>query len=189
MWCVFWVRLGSPPIYACGRGVVYSVRVRPVVCVGACCVRCFLRTAGGLVAWPVLGRAGACCVCVGAWWAIFCGVSGFCCVVRILCAVWGWWRGVFRVSASDFPVCMTWIFPPCLILTASSPFPGASGNLCAETFIFRVQCLCGRADVWGARKVVFGYGAPGKKASAPWAHCLIPPFPGACQNLARKPLI
>lgn len=29
--------------------------------VGVCCVRRFLRTAGGPVAWPVLGTVGVCC--------------------------------------------------------------------------------------------------------------------------------
>lgn len=36
---------------------------------------------------------------------------------------------------------------------------------------------------------MFGYGVPGKKAPAPWAHCLIPPFPERAETSAQKPLI
>lgn len=46
MWRVFWVRLGAP--YLC----VWS---------GHLAAGRFLRTAGGPVAWPVLGTVGGCC--------------------------------------------------------------------------------------------------------------------------------
>lgn len=67
---------------------------------------------------------------------------------------WGWWRGMFRVSASGFPVCYEVDSSPLFNFNRIfPPFPGACRNLCAETSYLRVQCLCGRADVWGARAV------------------------------------
>lgn len=74
---------------------------------------------------------------------------------------------------------MRWIVPLCLILTAFfPPFPGACRNLCAETSYLRVQCLCGRADVWGARVVgatildVLGYGLPTESCvGSQWRYC------------------
>lgn len=52
--------------------------------VGVCCMRCFLRTAGDPVAWPVLGRARACgggVLCAvgpegSVGWRVFCECSG-----------------------------------------------------------------------------------------------------------------
>lgn len=61
---------------------------------------------------------------------------------------------MFRVSASGFPVCYEVDSSPLFNFNRIfPPFPGACRNLCAETFIFRVQCLCGRADVWRVRAV------------------------------------
>lgn len=96
--------------------------------VGVCCVRRFLRTAGGPVAWPVLGTVGGCCGgvlrAVGPegllWsagsvgvrlvgWRIFCaqvGAGGVAC-------------SVFRLRV--FLFVMRWIVPLCLILTEFFP--------------------------------------------------------------------
>lgn len=97
-------------------------------------------------------------------------------------------RGVFcvrpgaptagRVSAPGFPVCMTRRISPRLILPSFFPLSRSAWKPCAETFIFRVQCLCGRADVWGARAVgatildVFGYGLPAESGvGSQWWYC------------------
>lgn len=83
----------------------------------------------------------------------FCGCPA-CWVAHLLRAGRGWWRGMFRVSASGFPVCYEVDSSPLFNFNRIfPPFPGACRNLCAETSYLRVQCLCGRADVWGARAV------------------------------------
>lgn len=74
---------------------------------------------------------------------------------------------------------MRWIVPLCLILTEFSPhFPERVPKPCAETSYLRVQCLCGRADVWSARAVgatildVFGYGLPTESGvGSQWRYC------------------
>ena len=88
--------------------------------VGVCCVRRFLRTAGGPVAWPVLGTVGGCCGGIlravgpeGLLWSA-CSVGVRLVGWRIFCAQVG---AYFRVrlgpggvacilcAASGFPVC------------------------------------------------------------------------------------
>lgn len=67
--------------------------------VGVCCVRRFLRTAGGPVAWPVLGTVGGCCGGVlravgseGLLWSA-CSVGVRLVGWRIFCAqVWAYFR-------------------------------------------------------------------------------------------------
>ena len=108
----------------------------------------FLCTAPGPVAWGVF------CVLL---WAVS-GTAGA-----------AWRRGAYSVRGFGFILfVMRWIIPLCLILIAFFPpfSRNACRNLCAETSYLRVQCLCGRADVWSARAVgatildVFGYGLP-----------------------------
>lgn len=136
-------------------------------------------------------QMGSCCA------GVFLLRSGPCCVARILCVAkpccsmrgQALLRGLFcvrpgtptagRVSAPGFPVCMTRRISPRLILTEFfPPFPGARGNLCAETSYLRGQCLCGRADVWSARAVgatildVFCYGLPTESGlGSQWRYC------------------
>lgn len=190
LWSV-WVLLCGRVLCASGPCWVVSVlwmSWRPPLfkrVVGAWCI---LWLSGGLLLWGVKVGPNGPVACFAYGRGLLCGaysVSG----QALLLGAWPGPLAGCILCTAGYPYCwacyrlrvflfvIMWIVPPCLILTAFSPFPGASGNLCAETFIFRVQCLCGRADVWGARKVVFGYGAPGKKAPAPWAHCLIPLSP------------
>ena len=141
-----------------------------------------------LGAWPVplagciLRTAAVCCVVREVWpngpVACFAYGRGLLCGAYSGCG-WGWWRGMFRVSASGFPVCyevdnsplfnFNRIFPP---FSRSVPKP------CAETSYLRVQCLWGRADVWSARAVgttildVFGYGLPTESGvGSQWRYC------------------
>ena len=87
----------------------------------------------------------------------------------------GWGLAAWRVFCARL-----WVYPVCYEVDNSPlfnfnrifpPFLGARGNLCAETSYLRVQCLCGRADVWSARAVgatildVFGYGGSPRKVA------------------------
>lgn len=93
--------------------------------------------------------------------------------------VWEQWRGAYSVRGFGFILfVMRWIIPLCLILTAFSPLPRSAPKPCAETSYLRVQCLCGRADVWSARAVgatildVFGYGLPTESGvGSQWRYC------------------
>ena len=117
----------------------------------------------------------------------FCGCPA-CWVVHLLRAGRGlfpgtagaWRRGAYSVRGFGFILfVMRWIIPLCLILTEFSPLSrSARRNLCAETSYLRGQCLCGRADVWGAREVgatildVFGYGLPTESGvGSQWRYC------------------
>lgn len=82
-----------------------------------CCVRRFLRTAGGPVAWRILRTAAVCCV------------------ERIPGTAGAWRRGAFCVRL--------WVYPVCYEVDSST---------------------------------LFNFNR------------IFPPFPGACRNLARKPL-
>lgn len=117
---------------------------------------------------------------------VFCGCPA-CWVAHLLRAGRGlfpgtagaWRRGVFCVRLWVYPVYyevdnsplfnFNRIFPP---FSRSVPKP------CAETSYLRVQCLCGRADVWSARAVgatildVFGYGLPTESGvGSQWRYC------------------
>lgn len=94
-------------------------------------------------------------------------------------SVGAWRRGAYSVRGFGFILfVMRWIVPLCLILTAFSPLSRSVPKPCAETSYLRVQCLCGRADVWSARAVgatildVFGYGLPTESGvGAQWRYC------------------
>lgn len=119
--------------------------------VGVCCVRRFLRTVGGPVAWPVLGTVGGCCGGVlravgpeGLLWSA-CSVGVRLVGWRIFCAqVGAYFRarlgpggGAFSVYGFGFILfIMRWIIPLCLILTAFfPPFHGACRNLAQKPLI------------------------------------------------------
>ena len=111
-----------------------------------------------------------CPACFG--WRIFCAQVGAYFRVRLGSG------GVARIRV--FLFVMRWIIPLCLILTEFfPPFPErVPKRLCTETSYLRVQCLCGRADVWGARAVgatrfdVFGYGLPPENGiGSQWRYC------------------
>lgn len=103
---------------------------------------------GSLVCVFILGRVFGGCLGAVAWRVLRAGSVGLLLRRRILVEVrtllcgaysgcgWGWWRGMFRVSALGFPVCYE---------VDSSP--------------------------------LFNFNR------------IFPPFPGACRNLAQKPLI
>lgn len=121
--------------------------------------------AGPWVGWA---HGGVCSVCGRAQWPWrVLRTAEVCCVARILCA------------ASGFPVCYEVDSSPLFNFNRIfPPFPGACRNLCAETSYLRVQCLCGRADVWGAREVgsiildVFGYWFPTESGlGSQWRYC------------------
>lgn len=132
--------------------------------VGVCCVRRFLRTAGGPVAWSVLGTVGGCCLGVlravgpeGLLWAGSVGVRlvGW----RIFCAQVG---AYFRVRLGSL-VCVVicgarvrWVF-------------GSSGVgvFCAR---LRVYPVCYEVD----SSPLFNFNR------------IFPPFPGACRNLCAE---
>ena len=87
------------------------------------------------------------------------------------------WR-VFCARFRVFLFVMRLIIPLCLILTAFFPLSRSAPKPCAETSYLRVQCLCGRADVWSARAVgatildVFGYGLPTESGvGSQWRYC------------------
>ena len=130
-----------------------SVNVR-VCCMGVFSVR------SGPVAWHVLGTVGgacsvsvrACCVCVGAWWAIFCGVSGFCCVgvfcvLRVLCAVWALLGGECSVDVRAPPYLCVW--------SGCRVFCVCHGACCVDVFRVRLGPMAwpvpGTAGVAGVR--------------------------------------
>lgn len=172
--------VGRPPIYACGLGIWR----RGVFCV-----------------LPGAQWRGLFCVQLGAVAGVFCVLSGLraCCGARVLWAsglFWvahllragrpisghGWglaaWR-VFCARLRVYPVCYEVDSSPLFNFNRIfPPFPGACRNLCAETSYLRVQCLCGRADVWSARAVgttildVFGYGLPTESGvGSQWRYC------------------
>lgn len=130
----------------------------------ACCLapEGLLWSAYSVCAWVLCGAFSACCC--GLFRARLGRPGG---VARILCA------------ASGFPVCYEVDNSPLFNFNRMlSPFLGARGNLCAETSYLRVQCLCGRADVWSARAVgatildVFGYGLPTESGvGSQWRYC------------------
>lgn len=99
---------------------------------------------------------------------------------RIPGSAGAWRRGAYSVRGFGFILfVMRWRVPLCLILTEFFPLSrSACRNLCAETSYLRVQCLCGRADGWGARAVgttildVFGYGLPTESGlGSQWRCC------------------
>ena len=81
----------------------------------------------------------------------------------------GWGLAAWRVFCARL-----WVYPVCYEVDSSPlfnfnrifPLSRSVPKPCAETSYLRVQCLCGRADVWSARAVgatildVFGYGLP-----------------------------
>ena len=111
---------------------------------------------------------------LGPWWCVFCVRPG---PMAVACFgySWGLLRGCSACCWAWWPVDSSPLFNFNRIFP---PFPGARGNLCAETSYLRVQCLCGRADVWGARAVVatildvFGYGLPTESGvGSQWRYC------------------
>lgn len=126
------------------------------------CVLCAAGPNGRGVFYVRLGPL----VCV----VIFGRVSGGCLGVVAWC--------VFCARFRVFLFVMRWIIPLCLILTAFFPLSRSAPKPCAETSYLRVQCLCGRADVWSARAVgatildVFGYGLPTESGvGSQWRYC------------------
>lgn len=130
----------------------------------------FLCTAPGPVAVSVF------CVCLGSLWGVFC---------VLLCGAYsghGWGLAVWRVFCARL-----WVYPVCYKVDNSPlfnfnrifpPFSRSVPKPCAETSYLRVQYLCGRADVWGARAVgatildVFGYGLPTESGvGSQWRCC------------------
>lgn len=115
-----------------------------------------------------------CPACFG--WRIFCAQVGA--YFRVRLGSGGAWR-VFCARLWVYPVCYEVDNSPLFNFNRIfPPFLGARGNLCAETSYLRVQCLCGRADVWSARAVgaiildVFGYGLPTESGvGSQWRYC------------------
>lgn len=133
MFCV----LSGPVVVACpgcGWGVAYSSCGRAPI---AGCVFCVWSS-------PV-----ARCVASPSCGVYFAYGRGLLCGAYSGCG-WGLaaWR-VFCARLRVFLFVMRWIIPLCLILTAF--FPPSPER--AETSYLRVQCLCGRADVWRVRAV------------------------------------
>ena len=125
---------------------------------------------------------GACSVGVWEQWrwrVLRAGSVGLLLRRRILVEVRTLLCGAYSVRGFGFILfVMRWIIPLCLILTAFSPLSRSVPKPCAETSYLRVQCLCGRADVWSARAVgatildVFGYGLPTESGvGAQWRYC------------------
>lgn len=134
-----------------------------------------LRPDNRVAAGPWVGWAhgGVCSVCGRAQWpwrvlrtAGGCGVRGY---------FWARVRWVFGSSGVGAFCVRLWVYHVCYEVDNSPlfnfnrifpPFSRSVPKPCAETSYLRVQCLCGRADVWGAREVgatildVFGYGLP-----------------------------
>ena len=116
--------------------------------VGVCCVRRFLRTVGGPVAWPVLGTVGGCC---GAFSVCCCGLfrlrlGPLVCVV-ICGRVFGGCLGVVVLACSVFRL---WVYPVCYEVDNSplfnfnrifSPFLGARAETLRRNLLFEGTML------------------------------------------------
>lgn len=134
--------------------------------------------------WVGLAHGGVCSVCGRAQWpwrvlrtAGVAGVRGY---------LWARVRWVLGSSGVGAFCVRLWVYPVCYEVDNSplfnfnrifSPFLGAR-KPSAETSYLRVQCLCGRADVWSARAVgatildVFGYGLPTESGlGSQWRCC------------------
>lgn len=75
-------------------------------------------------------QMGSCCS------GVFLLRSGPCCEARVLWVLGACLRGVFRVSASDFPVCYEVDNSPLFNFNRIfSPFPGACRNLAQKPLI------------------------------------------------------
>lgn len=106
-------------------------------------------------------------------------------VRTLLCGAYsgcGWGLAAWRVFCARL-----WVYPVCYEVDSSPlfnfnrifpPFSRSVPKPCAETSYLRGQCLCGRADVWGAREVgsiildVFGYWLPTESGlGSQWRYC------------------
>ena len=132
---------------------------------------------GPMAPWRVLRTAEVCCVERIPGTAGVAGVRGYL-WARVRWVFGSSGVGVFCARFRVFLFVMRWIIPLCLILTAFFPLSRSAPKPCAETSYLRVQCLCGRADVWSARAVgatildVFGYGLPTESGvGSQWRYC------------------
>ena len=143
--CSVGVRLVGWRIFCAQVGAYFRVRLGSLVCVfvGArsCLCECILFTAAVCCVERIPGTAGVAGVRVYFWvrvrWVFgSSGVGAFC--VRL-------WVYLVCYEVDSSPLFnFNRIFPP---FSRSVPKP------CAETSYLRVQCLCGRADVWRVRAV------------------------------------
>ena len=176
MWRVFWVRLGAP--YLC----VWS---------GHLAAGRFLCTAPGPVAVSVF------CVCLGSLWGVFCVRPG------------AQWRDLFwvQLGAVAWVFCVLSGLRACCgarVLWVSGLLGGASfarrsgpisrhgwGRWCAWLSVGACPVGAWEQWCWRVLRAALGFPVCYEVDSSPLFNFnrIFPPFPGACETSAQKPLI